>query len=89
MRKSYHLRKTYGMTLERFNEMYEQQKGKCAICMGNFEDMTRRHLNVDHDHETGAVRQLLCGNCNVALGALREDINLFEKAITYLKKWKP
>jgi hypothetical protein len=52
----------------------------CNIC-GSFE-----RLCVDHNHETNEIRGCLCHNCNVAIGHLRDDINLLETAIEYLKK---
>ena len=46
------------------------------------------HLAVDHDHETGQVRDLLCHNCNRALGLFQDSIETVEAALNYLKKWK-
>ena len=45
-------------------------------------------LVVDHDHATGQVRDLLCHNCNRALGLLQDSIKTVEAALNYLKKWK-
>ena len=68
--------------------MYEQQNGVCAIC-GKPETKVQygkiQPLTVDHNHETGKVRGLLCFNCNIAIGKLKDDIVLLEKAIDYLK----
>ena len=90
MRRNYHLKTHYGITLEEQEQMYLNQNGKCAICLQRFEDIDngKNTLHVDHDHTTGKVRQLLCGSCNCAIGNLNEDIFLFHKAIEYLKKWK-
>lgn len=71
------------MTLEEYKKMLDDQKRCCAICN---RVMDKPH--VDHDHETGKVRQLLCRECNCALGLLREDIRIAEGMITYLRKWK-
>ncbi len=82
-RKS-HLRRKYGMTLEDYDRMFEAQGRVCAIC-----DEARpkeRTLHVDHDHETGVVRGLLCFRCNNALGDFREDHELFERAADYLDR---
>jgi hypothetical protein len=72
----------YGITADDFKQMFETQQGKCAIC--NEEPKTKRGLHVDHDHETGKVRGLLCHGCNVALGSFK-DVTLLNKAIEYLR----
>lgn len=72
-----------------YDAAYEEQKGCCAIC-GIFKEKTERHhrLVVDHCHDTGVFRGLLCHNCNVALGLLGDNINSLHNAIFYLRKWK-
>ena len=45
-------------------------------------------LNVDHDHTTGKVRELLCHNCNRALGLLQENVEIIQSALDYLNKHK-
>lgn len=60
------LKKKYNMTVDQYNSMLKSQNGKCAIC-GN---TSERALAVDHNHETGKVRGLLCLQCNVHLGRL-------------------
>lgn len=80
------LKRLYGITLETFNEMSESQNHKCSICGERNPDGTR--LCVDHDHSTGAVRELLCKNCNVALGNLRDNPLLCIKAAEYLTRHK-
>ena len=72
-KRAYHIKCTYGIAAEQYSEMHKAQKGVCAIC-GQPE--TRRlynttcSLSVDHDHETGKVRGLLCDKCNRGLGLL-------------------
>lgn len=73
----------YGLDPEQYKEMHRAQGGKCAIC--NEEPKTKRGLHVDHDHESGKVRGLLCHGCNVALGSFKEDVTLLNKAIKYLR----
>ena len=73
----------YGVTKDFLIGLYEAQQGKCAIC-GN-EPSSKRALHVDHNHETGKVRGLLCHGCNVALGSFKEDVNTLNKAIEYLR----
>lgn len=80
-RKSRMLR-TYGLTVEEYDEILETQGGVCAICQN--ECATGRRLAVDHDHETGIVRGLLCHTCNLGLGALKDDLSLLEAAAKYL-----
>jgi hypothetical protein len=61
--------------------MYESQGGVCAICSKHQE---RRPLNVDHCHNTGTIRGLLCDKCNMAIGLLEDDATLLRKAQEYL-----
>lgn len=72
----------YGLTPETFDEMLYQQGGICKICKKPL--VQGRDLHVDHDHETGAVRGLLCNNCNVGLGAFRDSPDLLTAATQYL-----
>lgn len=63
--------KRYGITLEDFNRMFEQQHGRCGMC-GKHQSELYHTLAVDHSHETGKVRGLLCTACNVRLGTLED-----------------
>jgi hypothetical protein len=72
----------YGLTLEQYEEMWIAQGGKCAICG---KDSPSRLLCVDHDHETGKVRGLLCVHCNHLLGNARDKIQVLASAIQYLE----
>lgn len=71
------LRYRYELDIADYEEMLKSQNGRCKIC-------SQLGKDVDHDHRTGKVRGLLCGNCNRALGLFREDIGLLIKAIRYL-----
>lgn len=75
----------YGVSKEFLIELYEKQQGKCKIC--GVEPKTTRGLHIDHCHKTGAVRGLLCGGCNTGIGSLKEDPNIFLKAIEYLRSY--
>lgn len=77
----YSLRK-YGITLLDFNRMNEEQAGKCALCF-SFPDTER--LFVDHCHETGRVRGLLCRKCNTTLGFARDDADLLRRMANYVE----
>lgn len=83
-RRDTQLRRNYGVTLEAYNEILEIQGGVCAICRTH--DPTERsdRLFVDHDHESGAVRALLCHRCNAGLGYFKDDVELMRKAMAYL-----
>lgn len=87
---------THGLEEGQYLEMLREQSGKCFIC-GRYprsEVSTRRltgtvrNLHVDHDHETGAIRKLLCHRCNLMLGYVRDDIMLLEKMIDYIRKFR-
>jgi Recombination endonuclease VII len=78
-RKS-HLKRKYGLTLEAFDELLASQGGGCAICGRPEPD------NVDHDHETGRVRGILCFTCNVAIGLIGEDEERLNGALSYLAR---
>lgn len=74
----------YGITLEHFNKMKVKQGGCCAIC----NKKPKTTLCVDHDHETGKVRGLLCGVCNRSLGLFQDDLDILRQAVKYLRKHK-
>lgn len=79
------LKNRYGITLERYNEMFKEQNGKCAICEKN-----HRHENalpVDHEHSTGKVRGLLCHSCNRSMHWL-DDPEMMAKAQAYKEMHK-
>ena len=80
------LKALYGIRLVQYEQMVERQTGVCAIC--GRPPRGRRALDVDHDHVTGRVRGLLCGNCNRAVGLLDENPDLFDKAKTYILKFR-
>ena len=78
------LRYEYGITPDDYDAMYNYQCGRCAIC-GTHQNELAGRLNVDHDHETGQVRALLCGHCNRGLGMYYDDPELMEIAAEYLR----
>ena len=79
-----HLKRKYGITLADYDRMFDAQGGVCAICGEPRPE--ERTLHVDHDHETGAIRGLLCFRCNNALGDFREEYELFRRAADYLDR---
>jgi hypothetical protein len=81
-RKS-HLKRRFGLTPEDYDRMLDEQGGGCAIC-GDAPGATALH--VDHDHDTGVVRGLLCFRCNSALGNLRDDPDTIGAALAYVTR---
>lgn len=81
------LKDKYGITLEDYNNLLEQQDNKCAICLSdNPKIRTATSFYIDHCHETLKVRGLLCQACNSALGLFEDKIENLQKAIEYLNK---
>ncbi len=88
--KAYTLKSKFGITLEKYHELYTQQNGCCAICSKQITLYAEtRDLSdvacVDHNHTTGEVRGLLCNHCNTGIGLLQEDVYILEAASKYLK----
>lgn len=78
------LKSRYGITIEELEALFQVQKGKCFICDNSFDD-TKRKMTIDHNHDTGNIRGLLCRKCNSALGLFGEDIAALENSIRYLE----
>lgn len=79
------LKRMYGLTLEDYDQMFEQQNGVCAVCGGLATGGKR--LVVDHCHITGKIRGLLCGNCNIGIGNMQDNVDILAQAIIYLNKY--
>ena len=91
--KNLSLKRNFGITLEEYNKMLEQQNGVCAICREKESLIDKRSnklrkLSVDHCHHTNKIRDLLCLRCNSILGYSKDNINLLTNAINYLNKYK-
>lgn len=76
------LKRLYGMTAEAYYSLLEAQHGVCRLCEQSCSDGKR--LAVDHDHDTGRIRGLLCRRCNTGIGMLRHDVAILERAQEYL-----
>ena len=74
--------KKYGISPEEYNTMVETQGGVCLICHQPGD--TRFGLVVDHDHDSGAIRGLLCANCNQGIGHLQDDPDRMRRAADYV-----
>ncbi len=86
VRKDRILKHKYGVGIEVYNTMLKNQDFRCKVC--NVESSKgNRSLCIDHNHTTGKVRGLLCHNCNVALGLVREKIEVLNGLIKYLEEF--
>lgn len=81
-RRDQKLRQVYGISLEQYDAMLQGQNGGCAICGAT--PGLRSHV-VDHDHNTGQVRGLLCESCNNGIGRFQDNPALLRQAATYLE----
>jgi hypothetical protein len=85
--------KLYGVTLEQYQLMFQEQNGVCAIC-GQPEtaiykrngNVAIKNLSIDHVHKTGKVRSLLCYRCNYILALVNDNFKITQQATDYLKK---
>lgn len=75
----------YGLTPDTFLAMMESQNHKCAICGHSDKSQKKTFPMIDHCHETGKVRGILCSSCNMGIGKFKDNIELLEAAIKYLK----
>jgi hypothetical protein len=79
--KKSQVKRKYGLTLEQYEEYIN--KGNCSIC--GCESSSTNRLVLDHDHDTGKVRDVLCDRCNHILGHAQDNIEVLKNAILYLK----
>lgn len=78
-----HLRRKFGITIEEFHSMLQDQGSRCKACGGNADMGYGFH--VDHCHSTGRIRGILCHGCNTALGLVRESPDRLRKLADYLE----
>ena len=84
------LKRRYNMTVEDYNILFASQNNCCAICGTDSPEMKMYRGNgwvVDHDHDTGQVRGILCCRCNLLLGRAKDSISILENAINYLSEY--
>jgi hypothetical protein len=82
------IKKKFGLTLDRFDEMLRHQGGGCAICAAT-DPGGQGNFHVDHCHVTRVVRGLLCHRCNTGLGLFRESPAALQRAIACLQRHDP
>jgi hypothetical protein len=78
-----HLKRKFNISVSEWDEMYAEQNGRCKIC---HQPQDTQRLAVDHDHETGEVRGLLCRTCNTAIGLMNDDPIILASAIKYVTR---
>lgn len=76
------IKRRYGISQKDYNELVKKQNGVCVICSTE----SKEKLHIDHNHNTGKVRGLLCGNCNRGIGLFHDKIYLLLNAVSYLEK---
>ena len=84
-RRNYQLQRSFGITAEQYNLMFQEQHGLCYLC-GKSQEINGRRLSVDHCHKTTRVRRLLCDQCNIALGYVETSLanDWLDRAKSYL-----
>lgn len=83
--REYQLKRVYGISKEEHDYLVESQEGICAGCGASSFNQKSYHLAVDHDHETGTIRGLLCLKCNRILGLAQDNPDLLRKLADYLE----
>jgi hypothetical protein len=76
---------SYGLTLDQYHALFEQQGERCAVCRIVILPMGRG-THIDHDHTTDKVRGLLCNECNLGLGKFKDRPDVLRAAATYLER---
>jgi hypothetical protein len=89
LEKERYLLRRFEISMDDYNRMLEAQGGVCAIC--KHPETHKRNgklkaMAVDHSHKTGAIRGLLCCDCNTGIGKLKDSVNVLSNAIEYLRK---
>lgn len=81
-RRGKDLERRYGITNEQYKNLWQEQKGKCAVCGKTFDN---KYLDVDHSHKNYEIRGLLCRKCNLALDETFSNLDVVKKLWRYLE----
>lgn len=84
-KRDYHLRKNYGMTLTEYLELFRKQ-GECCANQGCRTTQPKSGWHLDHDHGSGAIRGILCSECNRLLGCGNDSVTVIRGAAEYLER---
>jgi len=87
MRRKSHLLRTYGITVEQFDRLFDSQNRSCACCKSE-DPKSEQGWCLDHDHDTKIVRGILCSSCNRGIGFLGDTLEGVQRAVAYLKSRK-
>jgi hypothetical protein len=79
--RKWYLKTTYGITPEDYQALYDKNNGKCYICL----ETKEYYLHVDHNHNTGKIRGLLCNTCNRGIGLLKDNAEIISRAARYME----
>ncbi len=82
-----HLRYDLGIELSDYEKMFKKQRRRCAICGSTNPGHISGHMSVDHDHETKAIRSLLCSGCNLMIGHSKESPTILRLGAEYLESY--
>lgn len=85
-KRNTHLKSKFGITVDQFDELLAKQNHCCAICMSP-DSKGRGTFHVDHCHQTGQIRGLLCHDCNTGIGKLGDSPEALKKAVDYLERF--
>ena len=85
--RGYHLKRNYGISIEHYEQLLENQGGVCAVCGTSNWGGAYGKPHVDHDHTTGVVRGILCVRCNVAIGLMDDSPDRALEIVSYLRKF--
>ena len=84
--RDYTLKRRFGFGQDEYDRMADAQGRLCAICSRPEGKSRGQRLAVDHDHDTGKVRALLCVQCNAGIGSLQDSPEVLDKAAAYLRR---
>lgn len=83
--RDYDLKRKYGISAEEYDMLLDTQDNRCAICRKEWTEDTKRFA-VDHNHDTGEVRGILCHGCNAGIGNLQDSARILRAAADYLEE---
>jgi hypothetical protein len=86
--KWYRIQKLYSLTFEQYMALLKDQGGRCSICRSDDPGRGNGYFLVDHDHETGHIRGLLCHTCNLGLGLFGDDPRRMREAAKYVERYR-